>query len=547
MEKTNLNIVPISLFKRLVSAITLICFTCSIIATPAAQAGTSIVIAQPSGLVSTWATWSQNPSNWVSMPNSKGYGKDVLWPKSLNYTTIATSQWTPDRTDPNQASFSWRMIDGQRWITNGREELGQAGVPSSQISSRINAMPKTAAYVFASYSPENAELIVEVQKVEKSPNGQLVVSRADYTPHHGEFNRWKRDYLSPTENSDSTKLGYNPFQKFRGANNDSVFHNISWEAAGVAIGMAMRYSDAHIAYIASDKTRFTQRTTKSGGLLRKTVTTYVDGFAKPQWFVATPIEVQTDGGISSICVKDFGGTSTYGNTSTCDSRYHLASSGVSIEVWSGGNMPETEQNVYSYMNKKSSFTVLAFTILTFALTWGVASALSSVVGPGLVSASASSAGLSPLASASIGAGLYAGTAALQGSGITYAQAGWAGSTGNGVLVPDYGSMSEHQVRLNQGVHNKQIASRAGTGLDGVKSLYSGTCPENWTNSQCVTNGLDGERMHRLDSYRESNVMMELRDSEDRCKAKGLTRKALAICTAPAKGVWTIQTGLSSTK
>ena len=74
------------------------------------------------------------------------------------------------------------MIEGERWITNGREELGQRGVPSSQISSRINSLPKTSAYVFAAYTPENAELVIEIQKVEKSPNGQLIVSRADYTP-----------------------------------------------------------------------------------------------------------------------------------------------------------------------------------------------------------------------------------------------------------------------------------------------------------------------------------------------------------------------------
>jgi hypothetical protein len=525
-------------FKRFVSSVTLIAFTVTGVLAPTwSHAGTTIVIAPPSGLVSTWATWSQNPNNWVSMPNSRGYGENVSWPKSLNYTTIATSQWIPDRTDPNQAAFSWKMIEGERWITNGREELGQSGVPSNQISSRINSMPKTAAYVFANYSPENAELIIEVQKVEKSPNGQLVVSRADYTPHHGEFNRWKRDYLTPLEDADASKLGYNPFQKFRGANNDPVFHNISWEAAGVAIGMAMRYSDAHIAYIASDKSRMTSRVVKSGGLLKKKITTYVDGFVKPQWFVATPMEVQPEGGMSSICVKSIGASTSFGNTSGCDSKYHLASSGVSIASWTGGNMPELEQNVYSYVNQKSSFTVLAFTILTFALTWGVASFATMGIGM------AGQASISALQAASIGAGVYAGVAGLSGAGLTTAQSGWAGNTGDGALVPDTANMGEHQIRLNQGIRNKQILSREGTGLDSVKQLYAGNCPENWTNAQCVANGLDGGSMHRPDSYRESNVVIELRDAETRCKATGLTGRALAICTAPARGVWTIQTGL----
>ena len=36
------------------------------------------------------------------------------------------------------------MIEGERWISSGREELGQAGVRSDQMSSRIAAMPKNS-------------------------------------------------------------------------------------------------------------------------------------------------------------------------------------------------------------------------------------------------------------------------------------------------------------------------------------------------------------------------------------------------------------------
>ena len=528
-----------SLFKRIVSAVTLVCFTITgVIAPTIANAATTVTIAPASGVTSTWASYSAQPNNWVSMPNAKGYGTNVSWPK-LNFTTIATSQWVPDRTDVNQASFDWQMIEGERWITNGREELGQRGVPSSQISSRINALPKTSAYVFAAYTPENAELVIEIQKVEKSPNGQLIVSRADYTPHHGEFNRWKRDYLSPGEDSDPTKLGYNPFAKFRGANNDNTFHNISWEAAGVAIGMAMRASDAHIGYIASTKTRFTQKVKKSGGLLRKTVTTTIEGFAKPQWFIATPMEVQPEGGVASICAVDSGATTTYGSTTSCDSRYHVVTSGVSVMSWAGGNVPEIEEQLYKYVQKKSSFTVLAFTLLTFALTWGIASFLATTVGIG----AGAGAVITPLSSASIGAGLYAGVAGLSGAGLTTAQAGWAGSTGNGVLRPDTGSMDRHQRGLNQGIKNKQISSRVGTGLQGYKNLYSGNCPENMTGKACIAAGLDTGSMHRTDSYIESNVVRQMREAEVRCKALGLTGPALAICAAPKAGEWTIETGL----
>jgi len=458
------------------------------------------------------------------------------------------------RTDPNQAAFSWKMIEGERWITNGREDIGKAGISSAQMSSRIDAFPKTAAFVFAAYSPESAELVIEIQKVEKTPMGQIVVYRGDYTPHHGEFNRWKRDFLTPVEASDITRVGYNPFQNFRGANSDPIFHNCDWKCANVAIGYAMRHSDAHVAWVASDKTRFTQSTKKSGGLIKKTVTTYIDGFVKPQWFVATAVELQPEGGMQSICVVD-DGIAISGTTSSCGRVEHMASSGVSMVEWTGGNMPNTEENVYSYVNKKSSFTVIAFTILTFAVTWGMAAALSGVVGAGAMGAVS---GINALGAGLIGAGVYAGVAVLGGASLTTAQSGWAGTTGNGVLTPDLGSMDQHQQRLVQGVKNKQINSRVGTGLAGVKSLYSGNCAENYTSAQCKAAGLDPGAMRRPDTYIESNTTLQMREAETQCKAlvpasnwlKAKTDPVIAEavrvwvqkCAAPKAGEWTVTTG-----
>ncbi len=542
------------MFKKLVSSILLICFTSmSLIVPGTATAGTSIWIASASGVNSSWATHAANANNWISMANNRGYGQSVLWPKD-NYTKIGEMTWARDATNPNEASMNWKMIEGERWITNGREDIGKAGISSAQMSSRIDAFPKTAAFVFAAYSPESAELVIEMQKIEKTPMGQIVVYRGDFTPHHGEFWRWKRDFLTPVEASDITRVGYNPFQNFRGANTDPVFHNCDWKCANVAIGFAMRYSQAHVAWVAADKTRFTQSTKKSGGLFKKTVTTYIDGYAKPQWFVATAVELQPEGGMQSICVVNTG-TVTNGTTSSCDRVEHMASSGISMVEWTGGNMPNTEENVYSYVNKKSSFTVIAFTILTFAVTWGLASALAGVIGPGMA---ASSLGLSPLQAGLLGAGLYAGVAVLGGASLTTVQSGWAGSTGNGVLTPDIGLMNEHQQRLVQGVKNKQINSRIGTGLAGVKSLYSGNCAENYTSAQCKAAGLDPGAMRRPDTYIESNTTLQMREAETRCKtlvpasnwlaakADPVVAEAVRVwvqkCAAPKAGEWTVTTG-----
>jgi len=257
--------------------------------------------------------------------------------------------------------------------------------------------------------------------------------------------------------------------------------------------------------------------------------------------------------MQSICVVN-NGVVTSGTTSSCDRVEHMASSGVSMVEWTGGNMPNTEENVYSYVNKKSSFTVIAFTILTFAVTWGLAAALSGVVGAGVAGAGF----VSPLTAGLIGAGVYAGVAVLGGASLTTAQSGWAGSTGNGVLTPDIGSMDQHQQRLIQGVKNKQINSRVGTGLAGVKSLYSGNCAENYTSAQCKTAGLDPGAMRRPDTYIESNTTLQMREAEMQCKAlvpasnwlKAKTDPVIAEavrvwvqkCAAPKAGEWTVTTG-----
>lgn len=542
------------MFKKLVSSILLICFTSmSLIVPGTATAGTSIWIAGASGVNSSWATHAAKSSSWVSMANNRGYGQSVLWPKD-NYTKIGEMTWARDATNPNEAAMNWKMIEGERWITNGREDIGKAGISSAQMSSRIDAFPKTAAFVFAAYSPESAELVIEMQKIEKTPLGQIVVYRGDFTPHHGEFWRWKRDFMTPVEASDITRVGYNPFQNFRGANTDPVFHDCDWKCANVAIGFAMRYSQAHVAWVASDKTRFTQRTKKSGGFIKKKVTTYIDAYAKPQWFVATAVELQPEGGMHSICVVNTG-VATNGTTSTCDRTEHMATSGISMVEWTGGNMPDTEEKVYSYVHSKSSFTVIAFTILTFAVTWGLAAVAATAIGSG---AAAIGSSISALQVGLLGAGLYAGVAVLGGASLTTAQAGWAGSTGNGVLTPDYGSMDQHQQRLVQGVKNKQINSRVGTGLAGVKSLYSGNCAESYTSAQCKAAGLNPGAMRRPDTYIESNTTLQMREAETRCKTlvpasnwvKAKTDPVIAEavrvwvqkCAAPKAGEWTVTTG-----
>ena len=70
------------IFNRIVSAVTLTAFMVTGVIDPTvANAATTVTIAPASGVTSTWASYSAQPNNWVSMPNAKGYGTNVSWPK----------------------------------------------------------------------------------------------------------------------------------------------------------------------------------------------------------------------------------------------------------------------------------------------------------------------------------------------------------------------------------------------------------------------------------------------------------------------------------
>ena len=535
-----------SMFQRIVSFIVMMTFFCSSLFVPSAQAGTSIWVAPTSGVTSTWATFAAVPSNWIHATNSAGYGQGVSLPRD-NWTQIGSMTWNR-RAD--QQGFDWKMIRGDRWITYNRQTAARAGLSSDQINNTYTALPKNASYVFAQYVPESATLIIEMQKVERLPNGTIGAYRADFTPWHGEWNKWRREYLSTAEFNlpAAFQVGNNPFEQFKGASvTDNVFHNISWEAASVAIGLAMIHSDAHFAFVSAETNRFTQSTKKSGGLFKKTITTYIDGYAKPQWFIGSFIEAQPDGGIASICVKAIGAASASGNTSTCDDPGHLASSMISMKEWKGGNLPASEDHLYSYVNKKSSFTMLAFTILTFIVSYGILSGLAIAEG----AAGTSMVGIDAATGAAIGAGTYAGVGMLSGASLTDAQAGWAGNTGDGVLTPNSGAWSSHESYLIQGINNKMIYSRVGTGMSGEASLYHGTCTnEAMTKSQCVAAGLDPGQMHRADSYHDVNSVVQMRTRQAQCLQENpaLAGVALEKCAAGLTdstgtiSAWTVTTG-----
>ncbi len=493
------------------------------------QAGssTSTWVASPSGSILTrWASHASDANQWINYA-----GTTTAVPKD-NWRNLGSVVWD------KSGGFDMNMIAGERWITLGRADAGSLGLSSREISDRMSRFPANAAYVFAAYSPENGELSVEIHRIEKRPDGVIYIDQADFTPWHGE--KWKAagKYRTATEVGYGAP-GYNPFENFKGTNNlDPVFHNITWTGAQVVIGHAMRHYGAMVGFIAVSESRTTQTQSSSGGFFKKTVTTTVKGWVKPQWYVATPVELQQENAmLASICVS---ATPTTTSTTTCDDPAHVAISGVAISSWKGGNMPMDEEMVYQWVHKQSSWTIAFFAIILAVVTWGIATA---VLGPtGTVFAGAGGSGLGAGSLGAIAGVSYAiaSTALHSGGGITQAQAGFFGSTGNGVFKVDLGSMSVQSKGLAQGVHNKHIVSGWGSNTISSQKLFKGACAENKTYEECVAEGKDSGQMWRGDTYQEVNTTLDMRSRYAACKADGLTGAALQQCAAPNATAWPAQ-------
>lgn len=156
-----------------------------------AMAGTT-VYSRPAPIVSpydangidmSWAHWAADPDHWTPRYDPDG-NLSLSVPKD-NFALVGKSVW--QHPAGANAGLDFKMIQGDKWITLGQENVGQAGVTSAQMSDKMAKFPKNTDYVFAQYSPENATAHITIQRIEKTPSGMIEVRVADFTPWHGEY------------------------------------------------------------------------------------------------------------------------------------------------------------------------------------------------------------------------------------------------------------------------------------------------------------------------------------------------------------------------
>jgi hypothetical protein len=498
----------VDLYRVFVTALTTFFFAAGVLLTPANEAKAA------TGQFNT--VWRTTDVNGLTA---------LTWPDE-NWTDISTATYTGTSGTPAASKGA-----GEQWVLNGDTNAGILGLNSFQAGNFVQYNAGRPPIIFARYFAEEAQLRVTAIRVIRAGN-TIHVQKADFTPWHGLD--WARDryFLTAAEKANNYTVGHNPFGLFNnGDKTDPAFYNIGWNAAQVAVGLAMAHYRASMAFIAMPKLSLNQNVTTSGGWLRRTTTITTTGYAQPLWYVAMPISAQPYGSISQICAASVSGGSS------CDDPAHVVSSGVSVQSWTGGVMPDTNDLMYTNVETEHSWGVLAFALLTIALVAvggaalaGVLAAASAVGGTAIAVGSISA---TEIATAAVASGMaYTATSEIiQGGSLLSAQAGYLGTTSGAVPIPT--SSSTYQTGLQDAVEPKAITNDMSDSLSGVTALYQGSCGPGATYASCTSAGQNPGMAPRTDDQENQNNVPNTAARYSMCQQAGYTGANLDRCASGA--------------
>lgn len=447
---------------------------------------------------------------------------------------------------------------GEQWMALGQYAAGVLGLNSAEVGLKAWMQPtiQPHPWVVARFLPERGELRINIIKNYKFPDGTQKVLVADYTPAHGRWSVVRRQFRDPGENRSPYTRGIDPFYpKHWKSDTDPTFYNMSIGAAQVAVGQAMMHHQAPYAIFVETSLRLDQRQTTSGNILKKKITTTTTGYARPKIYLASPLSMSTQRNnispsmMAVVCPR----------TQACTHPDQLAFAGFVLEELSGGNIPNIEEEIYRNVESKSSWTGVAFMLVTAALTWGAGAMIAgtgnwavangAVVAANTVPAQVvanSIAGTTIAASAGMGYATINGM--LQGGPLTSPQQNWLGQMGMtadqvslGVSDGSYCN-NAHCTGLYAAASARHIQSgnpgtpQSSNNLQATRQLIEGNCPVSLSRAQCLAQGLEPGATPRSDTH--PNIAMNAKDFERKRQAcisagYGRDQKTLYYCMATA--------------
>jgi hypothetical protein len=454
--------------------------------------------------------------------------------------TVQTLNWenlgalpvdqSSSKNDSDNGSGSYALISA----STAAEALG---IQSDQIAKIINTFPANLPIVFGRYTPGKNVLRIDVFTTRKA-DGKTMALHAQFGPAQG--SRWAaaRTYQDPTIKSSIYEPGPNPFARFD--QGDGLFHNITQSAAYAAMGHAMRLVGSSIGLLAVAKYRLEKHVDSSGGLFVKKTTLKINGYTKPQWFIAGPKSLIPNGITGAVCAVD---------TMPCPV-YAIAPALVNFQHWQGGDMLDNEDLLYHHEESHSGLTVFTMMLIIFVVNWAASAYLTAMAGEtaaggaaaggtaaqtatqvatttgasgGAVTTGAlskavttlltdlgSNVTLSPLAVGSLEAISYGVTNLAGGGDLFDVQNGLYGKVETGYAAP---LNSDQLDQYSEGLINATVPKMTGTvtnSLSANEGVLYGNCSPGVALANCG-NGNTGV-ISRDDTYIEHNSVQWVRDN-----------------------------------
>lgn len=465
----------------------------------------------------------------MAAPICSAYGANSPTPACMTVkaggtvVSVPRMEWTLVSDDfSEQAQRELATLAGSHNQLTGNTSADLRGLVSSEVASAVSSFPANVPMVVGRFEPMSNSLRVDIFKVERSiKNGKSVSSlyQTTFTPGNGEYWKAMGTYLSPAERQAGNAVGPNPFASF-GAPGADTFSNITLKGAMVVLGHAQRYVGAPISMLINYFPKSDQYTKKSGGIFRKKVTTYVDYYAQPQYYLGAPMAMQ--GGVQpSFCAND-------PTVDTCQS-YQSASSGVGFMKLDGGNMNETPTFVHQWSESKSGWTLLAIFVIAFVVAFAaaaIAPMLSAAVSTGAASAAPTvGAGFwtnllalsgvgtsSAVGAAAIEAGVYTSVTGAVGSGFggVYGAGGFVYSQEKALTVaatPSHVSAVQYRDKM---MANGTTTGELSSALPAVRSQLLGNCGSGALIRDCGAN--QSGVIPRADSFISFDGVEFIRDN-----------------------------------
>lgn len=300
--------------------------------------------------------------------------------KSVSYPVLT---WDTAASSPYKAIVP---ADATNYVTSLKSSMEVRGgfeaslldVSPKEAVALATLLPSNTPWVVGRYTPETAELRIDIYRVERSGDN-VAIMVAPFTPAHGDYWKASGAYITAAQRANNVE-GKNPFAAFKDTS-DGNFHNISFGAARVALGHAVRMAQAPVGVMAFVYTDLKHKTKKSG-TFRKKYTTKYWGRAVTKWYVGYPM----DFGATASALAEEAYCVTDPSQANCPTQ-EVARSSLAFEEFSGGTMEDgsptdaygnkkaTGELVYYDKDVKKGWGFLAILAISFVFTFGASTLL----------------------------------------------------------------------------------------------------------------------------------------------------------------------------